>query len=133
MPDGTGTVRVPSPLIVNLPLPIPVDAKSRQKVFVDPPVIHIGSGPSQVQAIQFTNNTGGTVRIWLLNVESLFAGPPKNNENKDFHIPFVVENNDTLDLDLKPDLDNGDYEYHVYCDAIPGEADGNSMPRVSCP
>jgi len=130
MPDGTGTVLVPSPMPVDLPPPIK-DSTGRNRVFVNPPVIHVGSGLSQLRAIQFTNHTGGTVRIWLLNAVSLFARPPKGY--KDFGNPFVVEAGGVLDLDLKPDLSHGDYVYHVHCDAIGREADGNSPPIVSCP
>jgi hypothetical protein len=131
MPSGTGTVLVPSPMPVDLPRPTPPDATGRKRVYVNPPVIHIGSAPAQLPALRFTNNTGGTVRIWLLEAASLFAAPPKGSPN--FDNPFVVGAGATLDLELKPNLGYGDYPYHVFCDAIDHEADGNSPPRLSCP
>jgi hypothetical protein len=130
MPNGTATVRVPSHMPVDLPLPIK-DSNGRKRVFVNPPIIHLGSAPSQLPALRFTNNTGGTVRLWLLQAASLFAGPPTGYA--DFDNPFVVGAGDTLTLELKHDLGYGDYPYHVFCDAIGGEADGNSSPRISCP
>jgi hypothetical protein len=130
MPNGTATVLVPSRMPVDLPPPIK-DSTGRGRVYVNPPVIHLGSGNKQLREIHFTNNTGGTVRVWLLEAASLFARPPK--EYKDFKNPFVIEKDKTLDLDLKPDLDCGDYHYHVYCDVIGHEAEGNSAPGMSCP
>jgi hypothetical protein len=123
-------VPIPSRMPVDLPLPIK-DPTGRKRVYVNPPVIHLGSGSSQLPSIQFTNNTGDTIRIWLLNVASLFARPPKGY--KDFDNPFVVAAGRTLDLDLKPGLGNGDYYYHVFCDAVGRDADGNSPPVMSCP
>jgi hypothetical protein len=128
MPNGTGTVRVPSPMPVDLPPPTPPDPTGRKRVYVNPPVVHLGYGPDQLKHIRFTNHTNGTVRIWLLEAASLFVRPAK-----DFEKPFVVDDGDKLDLDLKPGLGYGDYVYHVYCDAIGHEADGNSPPAISCP
>jgi hypothetical protein len=131
MTNGTGPVLVPSPMPVDLPRPIK-DSTGRGRVYVNPPVIHLGSGSKQLHQIRFKNNTGGTVRIWLLEAADLFAGPPKGYP--DFKNPFVVGATDPpLDLELKPDLGYGDYPYHVFCDAIGHEADGNSPPYVSCP
>jgi hypothetical protein len=130
MPNGTATVLVPSPMPVVLPPPKP-DSTGRRRVHVKPPVIHIGSGPKQLRAIQFTNDTGDKARFWLLAVASLLEdGPPGNT---DYSNPIVVDANKTLDIRLKPDLGYGDYHYHVYCDAIGNEAEGNSSPGMSCP
>jgi hypothetical protein len=128
MPNGTAAV--PSHMPVDLPPPIK-DSTGRGRVFVNPPAIHIGIGPKRLPNIRFTNNTGDTVRIWLLEAASLFAGPPPDYKN--FDIPFVVPAKGTLELDLKPDLGYGDYTYHVFCDAIGHEADGNSPPTLHCP
>jgi hypothetical protein len=125
-----GPVPIPSRMPVDLPPPIK-DPTGRKRVYVNPPAIHLGSGSSQLPSIQFTNNTGDTIRIWLVNVASLFAHPPKGY--KDFDNPFVVAAHATLDLDLKPSLGNGDYYYHVFCDAVGHDADGNSPPVMSCP
>lgn len=126
MPNGTGAV--PSHMPVDLTRPIK-DPTGRERIYVNPPVIHIGSGPTQLRTIRFENNTGGTVRIWLLNAAELFVRPLKDFEN-----PFVVKATDPpLDLEVKPGSKYGDYVYHVYCDAIGHEADGNSPPALACP
>ncbi len=131
MPNGTGTVLVPSPMPVDLPAPVQVDPTGRKKVYVNPPVIHVGSGPSQLRNIQFTNHTGDKVRLWFPSGSPLFAGPPANYPN--FENPFVIEDGAKLDFTLKPNLGYGIYHYHVYCDVISDEADGNSPPSLSCP
>jgi hypothetical protein len=136
MPSGTGTVKVPTPMPVDLPPPTPPDATGRRRVYVNPPVIHIGIGDERLKNVRFTNHTGDTVRIWLLEAASLFVPPVTDNEGnvyKDLETPFVVKQNGTLDVKVKPKSDYGDYYYHVYCDAIGHEADGNSPPGASCP
>jgi hypothetical protein len=135
MPDGTATVRVPSHMPVDFPPPIE-DSTGRKRVYVNPPVIHVGIGDERLKNVLFTNETGDTVRIWLLEAASLFVPPATDNEGKvytDLNTPFVVKQNGTLDVKITPKSDYGDYYYHVYCDAIGREADGNSAPRVSCP
>ena len=136
MPNGTGTVKVPTPMPVDLPPPTPPDATGRRRVYVNPPVIHIGIGHERLKNIRFTNHTGDTVRIWLLEAASLLVPPAKDNEGKeykDFYTPIVVKPKGTLDVGVNPKSDYGDYYYHVYCDAIGHEADGNSPPGLSCP
>lgn len=130
MPNGPGTVLVPSPMPVDFPKPVSV-GPGRKKVYVNPPVIHIGSGQSQLRDIRFTNHTTGKARLWFPNGSTLFAGPPAGYSN--FENPFVIDDGKALDLKLEPNLGYGTYEYHVYCDAISAEADGNSPPNLSCP
>jgi hypothetical protein len=130
MPNGTAAIRVPSHMPVDLPAPI-TDQTGRKRVYVNPPVVHLGSGNTQLRDIRFTNHTGDTVRIWLLEAASLFVGPPEGYKN--FDDPFVVGKNGTLDLALKPGLGYCYFPYHVFCDAIGHEAEGNSAPGLSCP
>jgi len=130
MPNGTGTVLVPSPMPVDFPPPIKVPG-GRERVFVNPPVIHIGHGHSQLRDIQFTNHTGGTVRLWFPNGALLFTAPPDGYPN--FENPFVIERNQKLDLKLKSGCEYSSYYYHVYCDVIGNEAEGNSPPVLNCP
>jgi|SRR5579863_3905785 hypothetical protein len=130
MPRATSTIQVPSHMPVDLPPPVE-DQTGRRRIYVNPPVIHIGKGEAQLEDIRFMNNTGGTVRIWLLEAEKIFNAPPQGYKN--FENPFVVKPKGTLDLKLKPDLPYGDYVYHVFCDAIGHEAEGNSPPAIGCP
>jgi hypothetical protein len=130
MPNGTGTVLVPSPMPVDFPKPVDV-GPGRKKVYVNPPVIRVGSGPSQLRNIQFANHTGGKASLWFPDGLPLFDGTPDqypSHEN-----PLVIEAGATKVLKLKPNLGDGFYHYHVHCDAIGDEADGNSPPSLSCP
>jgi hypothetical protein len=113
---------------VDIPAPVRVGA-GREKIYVNPPIIHIGSGPKQLRDIRFRNNTGDKVRLWFPNGPQLFAKPPAS----DFENPFVIENGKELDFTLKPDLGVCFYHYHVYCDVIHDEAEGYSPPSLSCP
>jgi hypothetical protein len=128
MPNGTGAV--PSHMPVNLHPPI-LDPTGRKRVYVDPPVIHIGKGSTQLRKLRFTNNTGDKARFWFLIGAALFVAPPRGY--KDFTNPFVVDAGDALDLELKPDLGYSYHEFHVYCDVIGNEAEGSSPPGISCP
>ena len=125
-----GSVLVPSPMPADLPQPIK-DPTGRKRVYVKPPVIHVGSGSKRLPKITITNHTGDKARIWIPNGASLFVGPP--SPYKDFSNPFVVNDGGKLEFDVLPDLKPCEYTYHVYCDAIEGEADGNSPPGISCP
>jgi hypothetical protein len=127
---GYGTGPVPSHMPVDLPPPI-VDSTGRKRVYVNPPVIHVGTGPTHLRKILFTNNTGQKARFWFPNADWLFVGPPAGD--KDFDNPFVVNDGGNLELALKPDAGFYDYPYHVYCDASESEAEGNSPPAISCP
>ncbi len=121
---------VPSHMPVALPSPIK-DPTGRERVYVNPPVVHIGTGSTQLRKILFTNHTGDKARYWFPGGDLLFVSPPAGYIN--FDNPFVVENGGKLELYLKEDLGFFDYTYHVYCDAIENEADGNSPPGISCP
>lgn len=125
-----GSVLVPSRMPADLPRPI-TDPTGRKRIYVNPAVIHVGSGSKLLRKIQFTNHTGDKARFWFPNGASIFVGPPP--PYKDFSNPFVVDNDGKLEFDVLPDLEPCDYTYHVYCDAIGGEADGNSPPGISCP
>jgi hypothetical protein len=125
-----GSGPVPSHMPVDLPRPIDV-APGKKKVYVNPPVVHIGTGSAQLRKIRFTNNTGDKARFWFPNAGWLFAGPAPGYQN--FDNPFVVEDGGELDLALNPNLGPFDYKYRVHCDAIGDEADGNSPPGISCP
>jgi hypothetical protein len=128
MPNGPGTVLVHSLVEVVFPKPVPV-GRRKEKVFVEPGVIHVGNGQSQARQIHFTNHTGGKVRLWFPNGSQLFAKPTAS----DFENPFVIPDGKDLTFTLKPELGECFYYYHVYCDVVHDEAEGNSPPSLSCP
>lgn len=113
------------PKQVVLRSPIMID---RQRVFVDPPSIHIGYGDSQLKFIEWVNQTGGDVLIWLPNGHNYLVGKPE-----DFLAPFTVSNGGRLTREVRRKYQGGDYEYNVFCKAIDGYAEGNSPPVVHCP
>lgn len=125
-----GSGPVPSHMPVNLPQPVET-SPGRKRVYVNPPVIHVGTGSTELKKIRWTNNTGKKARFWFPNASWLFVGPPPGY--KDFDNPFVVEDGDKLELDLKTNLGFYDYPYHVFCDASESEAEGNSPPVIACP
>ncbi len=120
MPDGTGVVPQQSgSLMINFP------AVNAQKEVVIAPA-SIGSNA----AVVFTNNTGGVVRLWIPNGDSLFAAPPQGRTNyNDISIP----NGQAVQLDVKPAPTRGVYPYHVFCNSIDDYARGGSPPVMSCP
>lgn len=105
--------------------PIKID---RLRVFVDPPSIHIHSGGSDLKAIEWVNQTGGDVLIWLPNGHNYLIGKPE-----DFLAPLPLSNGGVLTREVRRDYKDGDYEYNVYCKVIDGYAEGNSPPVVHCP
>jgi hypothetical protein len=113
------------PKQVVLRSPIVID---RPRVFVDPPTIHIGYGDSKLKVIEWVNQTGGDVLIWLPNGHNYLNGEPE-----DFLAPFTVSKGGRLAREVRGDCKDGDYEYNVYCKAIGGYAEGNSPPIVHCP
>jgi hypothetical protein len=108
----------------------PKDADRR--VLVDPPIYHIGNGDSP-RTIRFDNQTGDFVRIWLPNAEKYIS---RQRHGGDFSKPFEVPIGCVLELTIKekPEKpEEGQYQYHVYCEAIKGFAEGNSPPVMNCP
>jgi hypothetical protein len=105
--------------------PIKID---RERVFVNPPRIHIGSGDSQLKTIQWVNHTGDVVWIWLPSAHNYLNGEPK-----DFLKPYELANGAEKSFTVEDHPVKGYYEYNVYCKAIDGYAEGNSAPGVDCP
>jgi hypothetical protein len=100
------------------------------RVFVDPPKIHIGRGDSKLKSIQWVNQTGGEVLIWLPNAYNYLEGKPE-----DFVTPRRIPAGGILPLTVRQDCVDGEYDYHVFCKAIKGNgyAEGNSPPIAACP
>jgi hypothetical protein len=110
---------------VILPPPITID---RERIFVNPPTLHLGSGSSRLKTIQWVNQTGGEVLIWLPNAYNYLEGNPG-----DFLLPKSIPVGRTLTFAVSPDCKDGYYHYNVFCKRINGYAEGNSEPGVSCP
>ena len=119
-PPGPGRVQ---PIIFQEPHQV-----DRLRVFVNPPIFHIGQGKSPTP-IQLENQTGGLVKIWLPNAEKYLDPKP----GTDFLKPIDVADGDHLDLVIKANPTQGHYQYHVYCEVIKDFAEGNSPPVMHCP
>ena len=102
----------------------------RRRVFVKPPIVHIGNGDSP-KTIRLDNQTGGLVKIWLPNADAYLNPQP----GTDFSKPMEVDDGGKLDLFVKvnPKPKEGHYQYHVYCEVIKDFAEGNSPPVLHCP
>jgi hypothetical protein len=102
----------------------------RERIFVNPPAIHIGYGDSPT-IIRWENQTGDLVKIWLPNADDYLIRPP----DIDFSKPFDVTAEKPLVLTVKeePKPKKNIYPYHVYCAKINSFAEGNSSPVVHCP
>ena len=110
---------------VTLPPPIVID---RPRIFANPPTIHIGSTASRLKTIQWVNQTGDDVLVWLPNGYLFLIGKPE-----DFLAPIKVSNGGKLAREVRGDCEDGYYYYNVFCKAIYGYAEGNSSPGVDCP
>ena len=96
------------------------------RAFVDTPVLHIDSGPSQMRSVTWTNGTGAPATLWFPNGAQLFS------DGVDFSNPIDIPAGG-LTLNFRPGLPAFDHHYHIYCEAVGDCAQGNSEPRVSCP
>jgi hypothetical protein len=124
---GTKTARVApgtvEPIIFQKPHQV-----DRKRVFVNPPIFHIGQGKSPTP-IRLENKTGDVVKIWLPNAEKYLDLKPGD----DFSKPIEVAKGGHFDITVKADPERGHYQYHVYCEAIKDFAEGNSPPALHCP
>ena len=120
-PPGTGPVQ---PIIFQEPHQV-----DRKRVFVNPPIFHIGKGKSP-KPIRLENKTGGPVKIWLPNAEKYLN---RRRPGTDFSKPIRIAKGKHLDLMVKADPEEGYYQYHVYCEVIKDFAEGNSPPVMHCP
>jgi hypothetical protein len=104
----------------------------RLRVFVNPPIHHIGNGDSP-KTIRFENQTGGPVKIWLPNADKYLDRRP---DGRDFSNPIEIALGGQLELTVKtkPERpEEGHHQYHVYCEIIKDFAEGNSPPVMNCP
>jgi hypothetical protein len=103
----------------------------RPRIFVNPPVIHIGNGKSRRKTVEWVNETGADVSLWFPNGEQVFDR--RGESEKGFANPFAIGSKKRLILYVKADCEDGRYRYAVYCPSLMEYAQGNSAPEVDCP
>jgi hypothetical protein len=126
------TREIPGPVQVLVTKPYEIEGRN-SVVFVIPGTIHLDY-ENPPKTIEWVNQSGGPVKIWLPNGDHFFKPyeDPETHEIHQFTVPFDVST-EGLRLDVKEQLTTGSYEYNVYCDSIKDYAKGDSSPRVSCP
>jgi hypothetical protein len=133
MSEAATALEQPEPMKKVL-LTKPYDIEGKERVFVIPATVHLDY-ENPPKTINFVNQTGGLVTIWLPNGD-YFLKPyedPETHEVHEFIKPFDVSKDGALLLYVKEKLPKGCYEYNVYCEAIKDYAQGNSSPNMSCP
>jgi hypothetical protein len=113
------------------------DIAGRKRVFVIPSTVHLG-GENPPEAIEWVNETGGTVWIWLPTVDHYLSLHPHKDKGEnvvkpirvldgEISRPFVVKD--------RKDLTQAEFYYHydVYCESIHDYAQGDSDPGVGYP
>jgi hypothetical protein len=105
----------------------------RKRAFVVPSTIHLG-GENSPKAIEWVNESGGPVEIWLPALSGYLSSPTGAN----FSEPFVLENGKTSAPFLVKDKVEWEkaeffYHYNVYCKSIGDYAQGDSEPGMGCP
>jgi hypothetical protein len=112
----------------------PYDIVGRKRIFVLPAIVHLG-GENPPKTIEWVNQTGGPVTIWLPNADHYLKPyeDPETHKVHDFIKPFPVATKGELRLTVKDHPPKCYYEYNVYCEVIENYAQGNSAPVMSCP
>jgi hypothetical protein len=118
---GTGTATV-GPIQVNI---VKHAVSGKDRGFVVPPHVAMGTGTAKVPSVRWINGTGGSARLWFPNGDEVFQ-PPAGGFSNPIEIPPGG-----LTLQVKASPNAGDYHYHVYCDSLKECAQGNSEPRIS--
>jgi hypothetical protein len=104
------------------------------RVFVNPPVVSIGEGKSRLSTVQWINNTKEMAWLWIPNGGKFF----NKHTLHDFSTPFPIppepaSEEERFTLTVSKECHDGSTEYHVFCKAIMGYAEGHSPPVVKCP
>ena len=113
---------------VVLPAPTEINNTKKKKVFVLPGTIHL-SYPDKAKTVQWTNNTGDEVSIWLVNaLDALFP-----LQGEDLSKPVTIPDGGNFAVGVKDNIPEFLRDYQAYCKAIGDYADGNSSPHLSSP
>jgi hypothetical protein len=106
----------------------------KERVFVNPPVVSIGEGNSRLLTVQWRNNTKKVAWLWIPNGGQFFKKPSLHDFSTPFQIPpEPASEEERLTFTVRPDCQETSTEYQVYCESIPGYAEGHSPPVVKCP
>jgi len=79
--------------------------------------------------VQFLNQTGGNVSLWIPDGGLLFV-PPDGVPSRDIRVDVPAAGR-TLSVLASPK--DGRYRYCAYCEDISDFAEGNSAPEIHCP
>ena len=101
---------------------------NKRKVFVIPGTVHLAY-PEPAKSVQWRNNTGGRVWIWLANLRDVLEPPPGVDLSK----PIPIDHGDDLVIGVKDTKGVFLKDYPVYCDVISDYGDGDSSPHMGCP
>ncbi len=130
----TATKHAAKPDVHQVILTKPIDIVGEKRVFVVPATVHL-RGEHPPKSIQWINQTGGPVTIWLPNADRYLQPyeDPETHAVHEFITPFDVAPKGELLVDVKEKYADGRYVYNVYCEITKDYAQGNSAPDVSCP
>jgi hypothetical protein len=119
MPKGPGTAPAPAAsLTITFPPP-----NANNKIVVHN--VKIGSAPS----VDFVNNTGDLVRLWIPRGDQLFAALASGQDFND----LAIKDGGKLSLIVLGTPTYGTYPYHIFCKLVDDYARGGSPPTLSCP
>jgi hypothetical protein len=125
MSNGSAVKPTFDPRLQVLLQPLSIDTL---RVFVNPPVVCIGEGDKKLSTVQWINNTSEVAELWIPNGDRYFETPKGG-----FSASHAILPGKDFQLKVKAEPDRVRSQYHVYCAAIKGYAEGNSPPVVSCP
>lgn len=103
---------------------ITIPQKSNNKVKVAR--FHVGK--PAYKEVQFVNQTGKTVGLWIPNGGLVFEGGDQNND-----IAALLPDAKPYRLTVLAAPKEGEYRYCAFCEAIPGFAEGGSAPVIVVP
>src|SRR5579864_9419043 len=107
MSTGQGVKPAPEPPPVPKEVILQRIQIDRPRIFVNPPVFHVGSGKSMRKTVEWVNETGADVSLWFPNGEQVFV-PPTGVETG-FTNPFVIGSKKRLTLHVRGDCKDGRY------------------------
>jgi hypothetical protein len=131
MPNGSGAKTGYDPRLKVFLQPVSIETA---RVFVNPPEIPIGEGDSRLLTVQWVNNTDKVAWLWFPNGDLFFKTPSQHDFSTPFEIsPEPASEADRLTFTVRADPKEISSQYQVYCESIPGYAEGHSPPIVKCP